>query len=231
MILLLPFFINNSYSQDLLYKDINEVVITGQLSEKSAEEAVHKVRIISGKKLKSGLFTDLGQILEKELNIRLTQDNILGSSISLQGISGQNVKILIDDVAVIGRMNGNINLSQINITNIERIEIIEGPLSSIYGTDALAGTINIITNKSNDSERSINTYYETIGKYNIDFLLSHNIENQKSKIKKGLEIFNNEQINIRSFFAPNHTYDLNTFKALKENGINIVIDGYGLLPY
>lgn len=59
----------------------------------------------------------------------------------------------------------------------------------------------------------------------------HNIENQKSKIKKGLEIFNNEQINIRSFFAPNHTYDLNTFKALKENGINIVIDGYGLLPY
>lgn len=190
MLLAFPFFINNSYAQDILYKDINEVVITGQLSEKSAEEAVHKVRIISGKKLKSGLFTDLGQILEKELNIRLTQDNILGSSISLQGISGQNVKILIDDVPVIGRMNGNLDLSQINLNNIERIEIIEGPLSSIYGTDALAGTINIITNKSNDSQRSINTYFETIGKYNIDFLLSNNIENQNITYQFGRNYFN-----------------------------------------
>mgnify|MGYP003304200146 CR=1 FL=1 len=36
---------------------------------------------------------------------------------------------------------------------------------------------------------------------------------------------------IKSFFAPNHTYDLNTFKALKANGIDYVIDGYGLKPY
>ena len=36
---------------------------------------------------------------------------------------------------------------------------------------------------------------------------------------------------MRSFFAPNHTYDLNTFKALKANGIYKVIDGYGLFPY
>ena len=44
-------------------------------------------------------------------------------------------------------MNGNIDLSQINLNNVEQIEIIEGPLSTIYGTDALAGTINIITKK------------------------------------------------------------------------------------
>ena len=46
-----------------------------------------------------------------------------------------------------------------------------------------------------------------------------------------MKIFKKEKINIRSFFAPNHTYDLNTFKALKANGINYVIDGYGLKPY
>ena len=191
LLLVISLYSINGFTQDeILFRDIKEVVVTGQLSETSTEDAIHKVRIISGKKLKSGLFTDLGQILEKELNIRLTQDNILGSSISLQGISGQNVKILIDDVPVIGRMNGNVDLSQINLNNIERIEVVEGPLSSIYGTDALAGTINIITNKSNDPQRSINTYYETIGKYNIDFLLSNNIENQNITYQFGRNYFN-----------------------------------------
>ena len=54
---------------------------------------------------------------------------------------------------------------------------------------------------------------------------------QKEKIKKGLEIFKEKGIHIRSFFAPNHTYDLNTLKALKECGIQNIIDGYGLIPY
>ena len=59
----------------------------------------------------------------------------------------------------------------------------------------------------------------------------HSFELQKKKIEEGLNIFKKEKINIRSFFAPNHTYDINTFKALKANGIDYVIDGYGLKPY
>jgi len=56
-------------------------------------------------------------------------------------------------------------------------------------------------------------------------------ETQKLKIKNGLKKFNEENIKIRSFYAPNHTYDLNTFKALKECEITNVIDGYGIMPY
>ena len=52
-----------------------------------------------------------------------------------------------------------------------------------------------------------------------------------NKIKLGLKKFRDKDIFIRSFFAPNHTYDLNTLKALKNSGIEIVIDGYGLFPY
>ena len=59
----------------------------------------------------------------------------------------------------------------------------------------------------------------------------HSFEIQKKRISKGLQIFKSEGIKIRSFFAPNHTYDLNTFKALKENNLNNVIDGYGFFPY
>ena len=54
---------------------------------------------------------------------------------------------------------------------------------------------------------------------------------QLSKIQSGLSEFSNRNIKVRSFFAPNHIYDKNTLKALKESGIKIIIDGYGLFPY
>ena len=171
-------------------KDLSEVVVTGQFTETSIEDAVHKIRVIDSKMLNSGLFNDLGSVLEKELNITLSQDNVLGSSISLQGISGQNVKILIDDIPVIGRLNGNIDLSQINLNNVERIEIIEGPLSTIYGTDALAGTINIITKRKLDYKNILNTYYESIGKYNLDLLLAKEYNGHLISYQFGRKYFN-----------------------------------------
>ena len=59
----------------------------------------------------------------------------------------------------------------------------------------------------------------------------HSLTTQMSRIESGLKKFRDEKIQIRSFFAPNHTYDKNTFAALKNSGINEVIDGYGLMPY
>ena len=59
----------------------------------------------------------------------------------------------------------------------------------------------------------------------------HSLTTQMSRIESGLKKFRDEKIQIRSFFAPNHTYDNNTFAALKNLGINEVIDGYGLMPY
>ena len=63
----------------------------------------------------------------------------------------------------------------------------------------------------------------------LNFLVT--FEKQNDKIKSGLKIFKDNDIKIRSFFAPNHTYDTNTFKALKNNSVLTVIDGYGLTPY
>ena len=59
----------------------------------------------------------------------------------------------------------------------------------------------------------------------------HSYDEQFLRISKSLEIFKKENIEIRSFFAPNHTYDLNTFLALKNNNIKNIIDGYGLMPF
>ena len=54
---------------------------------------------------------------------------------------------------------------------------------------------------------------------------------QLKKVKNGLDAFKKNKIKIRSFFAPNHIYDNNTLKALKDNDIKIIIDGYGLFPF
>ena len=59
----------------------------------------------------------------------------------------------------------------------------------------------------------------------------HPLEIQMIKVKDGLKKFDSEKIKIRSFYAPNHTYDKNTLNALKNSGINEIIDGYGLMPY
>ena len=66
---------------------------------------------------------------------------------------------------------------------------------------------------------------QTLEEYNK--LLSEKNE----EFKEAIEKFAEENIKIRSFFAPNHTYDLNTFKALNECGIINIIDGYGIFPY
>ena len=58
-----------------------------------------------------------------------------------------------------------------------------------------------------------------------------NYHTQLEKIKIGLEVFKKREVKIRSFFAPNHIYDANTLAALKNSGIKIIIDGYGLFPY
>jgi len=60
---------------------------------------------------------------------------------------------------------------------------------------------------------------------------NHTLEKQFQKLKEGLTKFESENIKIKTFFAPNHTFDNNTLIALKKLGINEILDGYGLMPY
>ena len=157
-----------SKTYQLSSSEIEGLVITAQFQPGKASESVYKVRVIRAEKIKRMGAQNLGDVLSNELNVRISKDNILGSGMSLQGLSGQNVKILVDGVAVIGRLDGNIDLSQINMNNVERIEVVEGPMSVNYGSDALAGTVNIITkkNQANQLNFSSDSYYESIGHFN-----------------------------------------------------------------
>jgi outer membrane receptor for ferrienterochelin and colicins len=148
--------------------ELPEMVVTGQYAPSVAERAVHKVRVLDAALFQRMAANNLADVLRNELNIRLQQDNILGSSMSMQGMGGENVKILVDGVPVIGRQDGNIDLMQLDLTGIERAEIIEGPLSVSYGTNALAGTINLITRKGSGLPFTLKAvgYAEHIGRLN-----------------------------------------------------------------
>ena len=79
-----------------------------------------------------------------------------------------------------------------------------------------------------DKDTKRNDYFRHGGRSEF---CGHSLDTQIERIKEGLNIFKKEGIKIETFFAPNHTYDKNTFNALKKFGINEVIDGYGLMPY
>lgn len=85
------------------------------------------------------------------------------------------------------------------------------------------GNNHLYTKKSD--KKDIFNYGGKSEFYGLDY------SEQLDKIKNGLNEFKKRNISIRSFFAPNHIYDLNTLKALKACGIKIIIDGYGLFPF
>jgi len=183
---------------------LNQVFITAQISPKNQSNVVHKSKIIDRVDIDRQAATNLRELLDNQLNMRVKNDNVLGSSITMQGISGQNIKILIDGIPVIGRLNGNIDLSQINLNNIDRVEIIEGPLSVDFGTDALAGTINLITNKSQYDKvsSSINLYYETVGQYNSDINFSLKKNNNLFSFSGGRNYFDGWSQGDKFSFIP-----------------------------
>ncbi len=150
--------------------ELNEVVVTGQYNINTTDKSVYSVKVIDEKEITAKAATSLDELLQSELNIRISEDNLLGSSVSMNGLSGQNVKIMVDGVPVIGRENGSIDISQLNLNDIERVEIIQGPMSVMYGTDAIGGLINLITKQTtrHGFEGNVNLNYETIGTYNAD---------------------------------------------------------------
>lgn len=150
-------------------KELGEVVVTGQYKPQSVKNSVYQVKVITKERIQKQGATRLQDVLSNDLNIRFSYDPATGGSdITMMGLKGQNVKILLDGVPMVGRQGttNEININQIDINSIERIEIVEGPMSVIYGADALAGVINIITKKASPSKISVTARLqeETVGK-------------------------------------------------------------------
>lgn len=217
------------------------VLVTAQYQPTLTTNSIQKSTVISSETIRQSGAVNLADILTYQTNIRLSQDNILGSSMSLGGLSGQNVKLLIDGVPVIGRQDGNIDLSQINLSNVERIEIIEGPLSVNYGTNALAGTINLITKKKQKKTVSVtvNPYYESIGNFNLTGDIGIRIKKQLFKISGGRNFFDGWSASDAFFELPKaRLADTSRFKTWKpkeqwffEGRYTLTFNSWSLSPF
>ena len=175
-----------------LSQNIKDVVVTGQYGSANSQKSVYEVQVIDNDMLRAKGATNLREALQDELHIDFYQDQVYGTSIGLNGVSEDGVKIMIDGVPIVGRLDGILDLSQVDISNIDHIEIVEGPLSVVYGTDAMGGVINIITKTYQKEKINLNlkAYYESVGQYNVELSGGFHFKRSQIYFSGGRNFFN-----------------------------------------
>ena len=125
-----------------------QIVVTGTRSEIRLKDSPVRVEVIGKDKIAATAMSNLGDLLKEQTGL-LLQGNVR-SGVQMNGLSPDYTLILIDGQPVIGRVAGVLDLSRLSVGNVERIEVVKGPMSSMYGSEALAGVVNIITKRPND---------------------------------------------------------------------------------
>lgn len=147
---------------------LSEVVVTGQFEPQSIKKSVFNVRVISKEDIKQLAANNLSDVLNQYLNITVKNSGSDGrSTVSMFGLDSQYFKILIDNIPLVSDtgMGTNVDLTQVNLDDVERIEIIEGSMGVTHGANAVSGILNIITKKGagHKWEISATVQEETVG--------------------------------------------------------------------
>ncbi|MEN8157218.1 MAG: TonB-dependent receptor [Bacteroidota bacterium] len=183
------------------YISMDAVVVTGQYEPKPVDESIYKIDVIDAKTLQERGVNNLAEALSNETSIRISVDPATGTSIKMQGMGGENVKYLIDGVPIVGRVLGNIDLSQINVENVDHIEIVQGPMAVQYGTSAIAGVVNIIMKKNSYFGNVVrgNSYADTKGNYNFGLYGSVIRGNHTFTLSGNRNLFQGIDIDLNEF--------------------------------
>ncbi|MCS7188354.1 MAG: TonB-dependent receptor [Bacteroidia bacterium] len=172
------------------YQISEDIVITGHYAPIAEMRSLYPIRILTSERLRAQGALYLPQVLMTELNTRLSQDPNLGTFATLQGLGGEHIKILIDGIPVIGRVSGSIDLNQLPLAEVERVEIVEGPMSVLYGTDAMGGVINLITRSKRCQWESRGHFqYEATGIYDLSFSLTGGPQKHRLSLTGGRYYF------------------------------------------
>ncbi len=212
------------------------VVLTLQAEPTPKEEVIQEVQVISKHALEAKGATNLKEVFATDLNFRTNNGHVNESALMLNGLSGNYIKIMIDGVPVVGRLNGNIDLSQINLSDVERIEVIEGPVAVAYGSNALGGVINIITKKTQKKKIkfSINTYSESVGQYNLGGSIGLKQKKNLFKVSLGRSFFqgfsNSKTIRLKDW-KPREQYfgSFRLNKKIKKGNVIYIFDAFNEL--
>jgi outer membrane receptor for ferrienterochelin and colicins len=120
-----------------------QVVVTGTRNEVRLKDSPVRVEVIGQERIKTTAMVSLGDLLKEQTGLLMVGN--VRTGVQMNGLGPDYTMILIDGQPMVGRVAGVIDLSRISVGNVDRVEVVKGPMSSMYGSEALAGAINIIT--------------------------------------------------------------------------------------
>ena len=168
-------------SSDSLGLNLKEVIISATRTPRELSSLPLPVTLVDQEIIRSSGVVRLDEILIEQTGVNIVADESGFEGIQMQGISSDYILILIDGVPLIGRKAGNFDLSRMAIGNIKQIEVVKGPSSSLFGSEALGGVINIITEEPKTKKLNGNFSYR-FGSFNQQDI-NTNIKQNSGKFK------------------------------------------------
>ncbi len=124
---------------------LDAVVVTATRTERALEDVAVPTTVIGAAAIEAQGAVRLSDVLETVPGLFLFDDH--GSGLQVQGFAPDYTLILIDGEPVVGRTAGTLDLDRLSVAGVERVEVVRGPTSSLYGSDALAGVVNVVTSR------------------------------------------------------------------------------------
>ena len=144
----------------LFEKKVKEVIISATKSSKSLEKLPLPGSIINKQEITETSSNKLDEVIEKQTGIVSVPTRTGAKGLQMQGLDASYTAILLDGCPMVGRSFGALDLNRISLADIEKIEIIRGASSSLYGSNALGGVINLISkDKVKDDKTALNLMY------------------------------------------------------------------------
>ena len=129
--------------------DYGEVVVTGTRTPKFLKDAPIQTRVINSKDIAKTDATNVQDLLQQELpGVEFSYAMNQQTHLNFAGFGGQGVLFLVDGERLAGETMDDVDFTRLNMDNVERIEIVKGAASALYGSNATGGVINIITKRS-----------------------------------------------------------------------------------
>ncbi|MEP7346578.1 MAG: TonB-dependent receptor [Gemmatimonadaceae bacterium] len=127
---------------------LSAVIVTAARREQRLADAVVETELIGRNEIEESGAGDLAAVLARRTGMELDGGIPAGAGVQIRGMDSRRVLVLLDGQPVAGRINGNFDLSRLPVGAVERIEIVKGPQSTLYGSEAMGGVINIVTRRA-----------------------------------------------------------------------------------
>ena len=125
----------------------DEVIITATRNVRRLSSLPLPGAVIDSASIAAIGATRLNEVLGEQTGLITVPDFGGGEGLQMQGMDSAYTMILVDGVPLVGRSAGTMDLARVTVGNIDRIEVVKGASSALYGSEALAGVVNIITRK------------------------------------------------------------------------------------